>query len=66
IHPAHPGCDHTSPRTDHTREPAPVRACCAGPGGRRHDGELADVGASVLDWLARGAQAPDLPGRSFL
>ncbi|MGZ4178712.1 MAG: phosphopentomutase [Solirubrobacteraceae bacterium] len=60
------GCDLTSPRTDHTREQAPLLACFAGHGGRRHDGELADVGASVLDWLARGAQAPDLPGRSFL
>jgi phosphopentomutase len=60
------GCDLTSPRTDHTREQAPLLASFAGHGGRRHDGVLADVGASVLAWLAAGADAPDLPGRSFL
>jgi phosphopentomutase len=59
------GCDLTSPRTDHTREYAPMLAHFAGHGSRRHDGPLADVGASVLAWLA-GADAPDLPGRSFL
>ena len=60
------GCDLTSPRTDHTREQAPLLASFAGHGGRRHDGVLADVGASVLAWLADGAGAPELPGRSFL
>jgi phosphopentomutase len=60
------GCDLTSPRTDHTREQAPLLASFAGHNGRRHDGELADVGASVLAWLAGGARAPELPGRSFL
>jgi phosphopentomutase len=60
------GCDLTSPRTDHTREQAPLLARFAGHGGRRHDGVLADVGASVLAWLAAGAGAPELPGRSFL
>ncbi|MFL5859378.1 MAG: phosphopentomutase [Solirubrobacteraceae bacterium] len=60
------GCDLTSPRTDHTREQAPLLADFVGHGGRRHDGELADVGASVLAWLAEGARAPELPGRSFL
>ncbi len=59
------GCDLTSPRTDHTREHVPLLACVPGDGGRRHDGPLADVGASVLDWLA-GARAPELPGASFL
>jgi len=39
-------------------------ACFAGHGGRRHDGEPADVGASVLRWLA-GREAPGLPGRTF-
>ena len=39
-------------------------ACFAGHGGRRHDGALADVGASVLRWLA-DREAPELPGRSF-
>lgn len=60
------GCDLTSPRTDHTREQAPLLAVFAGHGGRRHDGVLADVGASVLGWLAQGADAAELPGRSFL
>ena len=60
------GCDLTSPRTDHTRERSPLLARFAGHRGRRHDGVLADVGASVLAWVAAGADAPDLPGRSFL
>ena len=60
------GCDLTSPRTDHTREQAPLLAVFAGHAGRRHDGVLADVGASVLAWLAAGADADGLPGRSFV
>jgi phosphopentomutase len=59
------GCDLTSPRTDHTREHAPLLARFAGHGGRRHDGPLADVGASVLRWLA-GERATELPGESFV
>ncbi|MGZ4173430.1 MAG: phosphopentomutase, partial [Solirubrobacteraceae bacterium] len=59
------GCDPTSPRTDHTREYAPLLASFAGHGGRRHDGPLADVGASVLKWLT-GDETPALPGRSFI
>ena len=58
------GCDPTTPGTDHTREHAPLLARFEGHRGRRHDGPLADVGASVLDWLA-GARA-DLPGSSFV
>ena len=59
------GCDLTSPRTDHTREHAPLLASFSGHGSRRHDGPLADVGASVLDWLA-GTQVDELPGDSFV
>jgi phosphopentomutase len=59
------GCDPTTPGTDHTREHAPLLASFAGHGGRRHDGPLADVGASVLRWLA-GRDAPALPGTPFL
>jgi phosphopentomutase len=59
------GCDLTSPRTDHTRERVPLLARFAGHASRRHDGPMADVGASVLDWLT-GREAVDLPGRSFL
>jgi phosphopentomutase len=58
------GCDPTTPGTDHTREHAPLLARFAGDGGRRHDGPLADVGASVLRWLAD--RDADLPGTSFL
>ncbi|MFZ0090093.1 MAG: phosphopentomutase [Solirubrobacteraceae bacterium] len=58
------GCDLASPRTDHTREHAPLLAHFAGHGSRRHDGSLPDVGASVLAWLT-GARAPDLPGEPF-
>jgi len=58
------GCDPASPHTDHTREYAPLLARFAGDGGRRHDGRLADVGASVLDWLTGGRAA--LPGSSFI
>nr|MBA2644013.1 phosphopentomutase [Solirubrobacterales bacterium] len=43
------GCDPTTPGTDHTREHVPLLASFAGHGGRRRDGALPDVGASVLD-----------------
>jgi phosphopentomutase len=68
------GVDPLHPGTDHTREYAPLLALSGAmldrpagspPRGRRHDGPLADVGASLLDWLT-GARAPALPGRSFL
>jgi phosphopentomutase len=59
------GCDPTTPGTDHTREHAPLLAHFAGDGPRRHDGPFADVGASVLRWLA-GRDAPALPGEPFV
>jgi phosphopentomutase len=70
VDPAHRG-------TDHTREYAPLLAVTgemlasqsgliAGRhAGGRHDGPLADVGATVLRWLT-GRDAAVLPGRSFL
>jgi phosphopentomutase len=58
------GVDVTAPHTDHTREHVPLLAVYPGASGR-HDGLLADVGASVLGWLA-DREAPELPGRSFL
>jgi phosphopentomutase len=58
------GCDPTTPGTDHTREYAPLLARFDGHGGRRHDGPLADVGASVLLWLT-GRREPALPGTPF-
>src|SRR5215218_5127547 len=59
------GCDPTTPGTDHSREHVPLLAAFAGHGGRRHDGPFADVGASVLRWLA-GREAPALPGTPFV
>jgi phosphopentomutase len=43
----------------------PLLAVFDGQDGRRHDGPLADVGASALRWLT-GRDAPALPGRSFV
>jgi phosphopentomutase len=65
------GCDLASQRTDHTREYVPLLAAFAGDRGRRHDGPLADVGASVVRWLAgedaeADADAGELPGRPFV
>jgi phosphopentomutase len=59
------GVDMTAPHSDHTREYAPLLAAAQGLPGGRHDGPLADVGASVLQWLA-GREAPELPGSAFL
>ena len=63
------------PGTDHTREYAPLlavtgemtrrRSAGGGYGGGRHDGLMADVGATVLMWLT-GTGAERLPGKPFL
>jgi phosphopentomutase len=58
------GVDPAAPHTDHTREHAPLLAVFEGHGGRAHDGPLADVGATCLDWIA-GEEAAGLPGASF-
>jgi phosphopentomutase len=63
VDPAHPG-------TDHTREHVPLLAVTGSmigssiEGGHRHDGPMADVGATVLSWLT-GREADGLPGSSF-
>jgi phosphopentomutase len=59
------GVDPNAPHTDHTREYAPLLACFPDHDGRRRDGPLADVGASVLRWLT-GRDAPELPGTPFV
>jgi phosphopentomutase len=65
------GVDPRHPSGDHTREHAPLLALTGemlrapGTRGARHDGPLADVGASALLWLT-GDRAPALPGESFL
>jgi phosphopentomutase len=58
------GCDPAHPGTDHTREHAPLLATFAGCEGRRVDGPMASVGASVLRWLT-GRDAA-LPGEPFV
>jgi phosphopentomutase len=68
------GVDPSHAGTDHTREYAPLlaltgemarrRAAGGRYAGARHDGPLADVGATALRWLA-DRQAP-LPGESFI
>jgi phosphopentomutase len=59
------GVDPTAAHTDHTREYVPLLAVFSGCDGRRHDGLFADVGASVLSWVA-GRSAPSLPGSAFV
>jgi phosphopentomutase len=59
------GVDPIAPHTDHTREYAPLLGAYVGCQGRRHDGLLADVGATVLRWIA-GQDAPGLPGEPFV
>ncbi len=69
------GVDMTHPGTDHTREYAPLlavtgemlarRAHGGTLGGIRHDGPLADVGATVLHWLT-ARRADGLPGAAFI
>lgn len=71
------GVDPAQAGTDHTREYAPLLACTgemlkdgAQPGGApaghaRHDGPLADVGATALRWLS-GGEASELPGEPFI
>jgi phosphopentomutase len=58
------GCDPAHPGTDHTREFAPLLATFRGQDGRRADGLLADVGASVMLWLT--GEGAELPGEPFL
>lgn len=68
VDPAHPGTDHTRehvPLLALTGEMARRHAAGEGCGGTRHDGPLADVGATALRWLtARDGDA--LPGKAFI
>jgi phosphopentomutase len=69
------GVDLAHPGTDHTREYAPLLALSGAMlarrrtgvalGGIRHDGPLADVGATALRWLT-GGEADALPGQAFI
>jgi phosphopentomutase len=62
------GCDPTTPSTDHSREHALFLAYVEGrnASGRRHDGEFADVGATVNAWLGGKAPSRGIPGAPVL
>jgi phosphopentomutase len=58
------GCDPTTPSTDHSREHALLLAYVEGrnAAGHVHEGEFADVGATVNRWLGGRAGVRGLPG----
>ena len=58
------GCDPTTPSTDHSREHALLLAYVEGKNaaGRIHEGEFADVGATVNAWLGGKAPRRGVPG----
>jgi phosphopentomutase len=58
------GCDPTTPSTDHSREHALLLAYVEGrnAAGRIHQGEFADVGATVNAWLGGKAPRRGIPG----
>jgi phosphopentomutase len=59
------GCDPTTPSTDHSREHAMLLAYVEGhnAAGRIHQGEFADVGATVNVWLNGKAPSRGIPGQ---
>src|SRR5438093_1361725 len=62
------GCDPTTPSTDHSREYALLLCYVHGKnaGGRIHEGEFADVGASVNLWLGGKSQSRRLAGQPIV
>ena len=62
------GCDPTTPSTDHSREHALLLAYVQGrnAGGRIHEGEFADVGATVNAWLGGKAPSRGIPGQPIV
>jgi len=62
------GCDPTTASTDHSREHALLLVYVAGrnANGARHDGEFADVGATVNAWLGGKAPGRALPGQPIV
>jgi len=62
------GCDPTTPSTDHSREHALLLAYVEGrnAAGRVHEGEFADVGATVNAWLGGKASPRGVPGTPFV
>jgi phosphopentomutase len=62
------GCDPTTPSTDHSREHALLLAYVDGrnAAGRIHEGEFADVGATVNTWLGGKAPSKGIPGQPIV
>jgi phosphopentomutase len=62
------GCDPTTPSTDHSREHALLLAYVEGRNadGATHEGEFADVGATVNAWLGGKAPGRGIPGAPLL
>src|SRR5438876_921413 len=62
------GCDPTTPSTDHSREHALLLAYVAGrnASGLVHEGEFADVGATVNAWVKGKAPSRGIPGQPIL
>jgi phosphopentomutase len=62
------GCDPTTPSTDHSREHALLLAYVEGRNedGGTHEGEFADVGATVNAWLGGKAPGRGIPGAPLL
>jgi phosphopentomutase len=62
------GCDPTTPSTDHSREHAMLLAYVEGKNaaGRIHEGEFADVGATVNRWLGGKSPSRGIPGQSIV
>ena len=62
------GCDPTTPSTDHSREHALLLAYVEGKNaaGRIHEGEFADVGATVNAWLGGKAPGRRIPGQPIV
>jgi phosphopentomutase len=58
------GCDPTTPSTDHSREHALLLAYVEGrnAAGQLHEGEFADVGATVNAWLGKKSVPRGVPG----
>jgi phosphopentomutase len=62
------GCDPTTPSTDHSREHALLLAYVEGrnAAGHVHNGEFADVGATVNAWLGGKAAPRGVPGQPIV
>jgi phosphopentomutase len=62
------GCDPTTPSTDHSREHALLLAYVEGrnAAGAIHQGEFADVGATVNAWLGGKAPPRGIPGQAIV